>query len=161
MVILKDIKSPQDIWIYSGWVPDKKIKKETSFQIDDDFTGFGVRVEEAKRQLYNLESDGGGTILTAEEMITPNLFNNDNEELYDECEFILLENFVGQLKLRGLDEDGVDVDFDINDFIHHQGADDVFVELPKGTKTQRISFYDIDKYLLAYKRDKTIEKIIE
>ena len=157
MIILKDIKTPQDIWIYSGWLPEGSVKNEVSFRITDDYTGFRVRVEGAKRGLYNLESDGGGTILTVEDMLTPNLFNSD--ELYDECQFVLLEDFTGQLKIRGVDEDGNDVDFEIDDFIQHEGADDVFIELPQGTKTQLIGFDNIETFLKSYKRDSKLRQI--
>lgn len=114
---LVTFNTPTDIVIYGNYDD-----LGTQFQIDDDETTFDL-YDNGKEKM-TLSSSGFGSVLTLEDYIE--LFSKKGEELaeWGIVEGVVVSNFQGTIGIGAMDEDGnISSDFDIDDFIQHQGND--------------------------------------
>lgn len=114
---LVTFNTPTDIVIYGNYDD-----LGTQFQIDDDETTFDL-YDNGKEKM-TLSSSGFGSVLTLEDYIE--LFSKKGEELaeWGLVEGVVVSNFQGTIGIGAMDEDGnISSDFDIDDFIQHQGND--------------------------------------
>lgn len=114
---LVTFNTPTDIVIYGNYDDIG-----TQFQIDDDETTFDL-YDNGKEKM-TLSSSGFGSVLTLEDYIE--LFSKKGEELaeWGIVEGVVVSNFQGTIGIGAMDEDGnISSDFDIDDFIQHQGND--------------------------------------
>lgn len=114
---LVTFNTPTDIVIYGNYDDIG-----TQFQIDDDETTFDL-YDNGKEKM-TLSSSGFGSVLTLEDYIE--LFSKKGEEMaeWGIVEGVVVSNFQGTIGIGAMDEDGnISSDFDIDDFIQHQGND--------------------------------------
>ena len=134
MVLLKKIETSQDIFIL-GDLPVEGI--QDSFLIDDDECGFTIA--SGKKRL-GVGSFGSCLILTKTELVANrDKINMDNYEDIFGNNSILIENFIGDIKLKVIvnNNDVIKEDnFDINEFIHHQDfsdyVQDIIIDIGEG-----------------------------
>jgi len=126
MVLLKKIETPQDIFIL-GVLRIEGV--QDSFLIDE--CGFYIASGKSK---IDVGSFGGCIILTKEELVANRYKIDMNDEDIFGDNSVLIENFVGDINLRGIDN-GIDVitedNFKIDDFINHQFSNylDIIVDI--------------------------------
>jgi len=105
-------------------------------KIYDDFTGFEVYVGDKKTK-YSIESDGFISFMTLSQF---KIWQNNNPHILngERSGFgsFLLPNFIGSIGIGAIKSDGEFTnDFDLDDYIVHQlNCDEVFLNLPEGTK---------------------------
>jgi hypothetical protein len=154
-MIIKTIKEPQDIFIVGCWIAEELISN--GFKVTDDYSGFDVFVGSTSNpRTHSVECDGFGTILTAEEMVK---YKDEIEESYEDCDIIMLPNFVGDIVVGAITDDGERFeDLDLDDYLIHQVDEDcgVFVELPENTETKSFLISQVQQYL----RDANINRIV-
>lgn len=110
--------TPTDIVIYGNYDD-----LGTQFQIDDDETTFDLYVNGEEKM--TLSSTGFGGVLTLEEYMK--FYSKRGEEMaeWGIVEGVVVSNFQGTIGIGAMDEDGnISSDFDIDDYIQHQGNDD-------------------------------------
>ena len=115
---LATFDTPTDIVIYGNYDD-----LGTQFQIDDDETTFDLYVNGEEK--ITLSSTGFGGVLTLEEYIK--FYSKRGEKMaeWGIVEGVVVSNFQGTIGIGAMDEDGdISSDFDIDDYIQHQGNDD-------------------------------------
>jgi len=165
-MIIKTIKEPQDIFIVGCWVTEEIYSDKNNrrgFKITDDYSGFDIFVgsnSHTKDRTHSIECDGFGTILTAEEI---SKYKDEIEESYEDCDIVMLPNFIGDIVVGVIDDDGNKTyeDLDLDDYLVFQVNDGdsvgVFLELPENTETSKsFSISQVQQYL----RDANINRIV-
>ena len=115
---LATFDTPTDIVIYGNYDD-----LGTQFQIDDDETTFDLYVNGEEKM--TLSSTGFGGVLTLEEYMK--FYSKRGEEMaeWGIVEGVVVSNFQGTIGIGAMYEDGnISSDFDIDDYIQHQGNDD-------------------------------------
>ena len=153
-MIIKTIKDPQDIFILGCWIEEC----QTEFKITDDYSGFDIFVGSTSNpRTHSIACDGFGTILTTEEMIK---YKDEIEESYEDCDIVMLPNFVGDIVVGVITDDGERFDnLDLDDYLLPQVSEScgVFLELPENTETSKsFSISQVQQYL----RDANINRIV-
>lgn len=165
MVLIKKIKTPQDIFILSditirGNITIRGMK--SIFLIDDDECSFEIA---SGKKILGLGSFGICLILTKEELVA----NRDkiNMDYYEDIfgdNSILIENFVGDINLKVI-VDGDDViteeNYDRDEFIYHQKfsnyIQDIIVDIGEGYQFKQ--FEMSETILNAICREEKIDSI--
>jgi uncharacterized protein (UPF0335 family) len=115
---LMTFDTPTDIVIYGNYDD-----LGTEFMIDDDETSFDLYVNGEEKM--TLSSTGFGGVLTLEDYMK--LYSKRGEEMaeWGIVEGVVVSNFQGTIGIGAMDENGdISSDFDIDDYIQHQGNDD-------------------------------------
>lgn len=127
MRVLKTITEPQTIVICDLY-RDNEIPQ--SAMITDDESSFKIRAKGGKT--HRVDSLGFVHILTKEEFLNYDL-NSDYEEDDDFYMYIVLNDFVGDICVTGIDGTRETDDFELDDYLEHQLDDyDLLIEVPSG-----------------------------
>ena len=163
MKIIKDVKEPQDIIIYGGYVNEVVVDRSFQIKIDDDYTGIDLFMD--GKEIHSFESDGFANVLTVDQLIDKRLFESEHIDAYEDADFVVLENFTGQITVRAFDSEGVETDnFEIDGYLEHQNeVDSYYIEVPTGTKFRTFQYDDIEseikKYRIPIQRNYKIDQV--
>lgn len=111
MIVIKTFNIPTNVYIIGNWFKDL----DATFGITDDYST--LTISNGRQKMY-METDGWVHILSEQEF-------NDNKhrlEYPGDCEAMILPNFVGDLSVSVIAEDGEDLltEYDPEEYLMHQ-----------------------------------------
>ena len=154
MKLLKSFDSPTDLVVLGSY------HNGSDVEIDDDYSSFNLSI--SGKMIKSCECDGHLSILSIDKYKE---WINDDNECNDGVEAFLIPNFIGDINVGVIGDDGKFIsDFNVNDYIMHQNLDDngvgVFLDFPIGTEFMEIDGHDLNK-VKSYIRDITIDNIVK